>query len=190
MTDAGARLLRQTFLVGYGDLKTRLAQRLGSVELASEALQDTWLRLDQVQLKAPVERPRPYLFRIAYHLALKRLKRQPRTVSLDDAEAALALVDEKPTAEHVATSRSELQDLQRAVDELPPRQREILLASRLDGVPLKVLADRFGVPQRLIERELKRAVLHCAARLERDVVQRFGPRNPTTPLGGASEPNE
>src|SRR5262245_60512970 len=134
MTEAGARLLRQTFLVGYGDLKTRLTRRLGSAELASEALQDTWLRLDQVQLKAPVEQPRPYLLRVAYNLALKRLRRQRNTVSLDDAEAALALIDDEPTAEHVVASRSELQDLQRAVEELPPRRREILLASRLDGV--------------------------------------------------------
>ncbi len=189
MTEAGARLLRQTFLVGYGDLKTRLTQRLGSAELASEALQDTWLRLDDVKLTAPVAQPRPYLLRVAYHLALKRLRRQRRTVSLDDATAALDLVDDGPSAEHVVASRAELQDLQRAVQELPARRREILLASRLDNVPLRVLAERFGIPQRLVERELRRAVLHCAARLDRKVVQRFGPRAASS-AGETSETGE
>ncbi|KZD23818.1 RNA polymerase sigma factor [Tardiphaga robiniae] len=190
MTDVSAKLLRQTFLLDYGDLKTRLARRLGSSELASEALQDVWLRLEDVKLAEPVQQPRPYIFRIAYNIALKRLRSQRNMVTLDDAEAAIGLIDDRPNAEHVATARSDLERLQRAVKELTPRRREILLASRLDGTPLHVLAERFAVPQRLIERELQRAVLHCAERLDRKVVQRFGPRKKDTSPLEPSETNE
>jgi RNA polymerase sigma-70 factor (ECF subfamily) len=176
LTDSNPDSLRQVFLLGYDDLKTRLTQRLGSAELASDALQDAWLRLENVTLTGPVQRPWPYVLRIAYNIALKRLRREREIVTLDDARAALSLVDDAPNAARVVEARLELMQLRHAVEELTRRQREILFASRLDGVPLQELAGRYGISQRMVERELKRAVLHCAERLDRKVIQRFGPR--------------
>ena len=96
MTDSSPDSLRQVFLLGYDDLKARLTQRLGSAELASDALQDAWLRLEKVTLIGPVQRPWPYVLRIAYNIALKRLRREREIVTLDDARAALSLVDDAP----------------------------------------------------------------------------------------------
>jgi RNA polymerase sigma-70 factor, ECF subfamily len=178
MTDTSQQSLRQIFLLNYDDLKVRLTQRLGSSELASDALQDTWLRLEHVESIRPVHRPRPYILQIAYNIALKRLRRDREMVTLDDARAALNLVDDNPQAAQVTEARSELLRLRQAVEELTPRRREILFASRLNGTPLHVLAERHGISQRMVERELKRAVLHCAERLGRKIVQRFGPGAP------------
>jgi RNA polymerase sigma-70 factor, ECF subfamily len=176
MTDSSPDSLRQVFLLGYDDLKARLTQRLGSAELASDALQDAWLRLEKVTLIGPVQRPWPYLLRIAYNIALKRLRHEREIVTLDDARAALSLVDDAPDADRVVRARLELVQLRHALEELTPRQREILFASRLDGVPLQELAGRHGISQRMVERDLKHAVLHCAARLDRKIIQRFGPQ--------------
>jgi RNA polymerase sigma-70 factor, ECF subfamily len=176
MSDSGSDALRQVFLVGYNDLKNRLMQRLGSAELASDALQDTWLRLERLTPIEPIQQPKPYLLRIAYNIALKRLRGERELVTLDDAEAAIGLASDAPSAAQIAEGRSDLERLRQAVAELAPRRREILFASRLDGIPLKVLAERYGISQRFVERELRRAVLHCAERLDRKVVQRFGPR--------------
>src|ERR1700761_6166297 len=74
--DSVRQLLRDQFLLGYDQLKARLTERLGSAELASEALQDAWLRLENVTLIGPVHRPWPYVLRIAYNIALKRLRRE------------------------------------------------------------------------------------------------------------------
>jgi len=169
-------LLRQLFLGGYGELKARLAQRLGSAELAADVLQDTWLRLQRAAPIGPVHRPKSYLFRIAYNIALKRRRAEREMVTLDDARGALSLVDDAPDPASVIEGRSELAKLNQAVAELSPRQQEILFASRLDHVPLAELAVRYGISQRWVERELRYAVFHCAGRLDRDVVQRFGPR--------------
>jgi len=176
MTDSNPNSLRQVFLLGYDDLKARLTHRLGSAELASDALQDAWLSLENVTLIGPVHRPWPYVLRIAYNIALKRLRREREMVTLDDARAALSLVDDTPNADRVVGARLELAQLRQAVAELTLRQRQILFASRLDGVSLQELADRHGISQRMVERELKRAVLHCAERLDRKIIQRFGPR--------------
>lgn len=176
MTGASRERLRQTFLIGYDDLKTRLTRRLGSAELAGDALQDVWLRLEHATSIGPVLRPRPYLLRIAYNIALKRLRGEREMVTLDDAREALILVDDAPGPAQITESRAELDALLQAAEELTPRRRDILFAARLDGVPVHDIALRYGISERVVARELKHAVLHCAQRIERKVVQRFGPQ--------------
>jgi len=51
---------------------------------------------------------------------------------------------------------------------LPPRPRAILLAARLDGLSRQQIAERFGISVSMVEKELKRAQEHCAARFGRN----------------------
>jgi RNA polymerase sigma-70 factor (ECF subfamily) len=176
MSDSGPDLLRQLLLLDYRELKTRLARRLGSMERASDALQDTWLRLETAQIGA-VHRPQHYLLRIAYNIALKRRQAERETMTLEDARAALNLADETPDPERVIEAKSEAAALERALAELSPRRRDILLASRVEGIPLSRIASRHGISQRMVEIELKLALIHCGRRLGREIVQRFGPRS-------------
>lgn len=59
--------------------------------------------------------------------------------------------------------------------ELTVRQREILIAARVDDLPQQEIADRFRISVRMVGKELKKALEHCGERLDRRVVQRFGP---------------
>lgn len=163
-------------LLDYDELKRKLTRWLGSADRASDALQDTWLRLEQAQTIGPVDRPRPYLFRIAFNLGLKRHRRERETLTLDEARASLELVEDAPDPARAVEAKSELAALKLALGELSPRRREILIASRVDGKPLREIAANLGVSQRLVEMELKAALVHCASRLDRKLVQRFGPR--------------
>ena len=176
MTETGRELLRRVFLLGYDDLKLRLTRRLGSVELASDALQDTWIRLERASSIGPVLSPRPYILRVAYNIALKRLRRERDMVTLEEAREALDFVDAAPDPAKVTEARAELSLLRQAAEELTPRQRDILFAVRLDGVPVREIALRHGISERLVALELKRAVLRCSQRVDRKAVQRFGPR--------------
>jgi RNA polymerase sigma-70 factor, ECF subfamily len=176
MTETGRELLRRVFLLGYDDLKLRLTRRLGSAELASDALQDTWIRLERASSIGPVLRPRPYILRVAHNIALKRLRRERDMVTLEEAREALDFVDAAPDPAKVTEARAELILLRQAAEELTPRQRDILFAVRLDGVPVREIALRHGISERLVALELKRAVLRCSQRVDRKAVQRFGPR--------------
>src|SRR5262249_48802651 len=158
-------LLRRHYLLGYDELKARLTQRLGSAELASDALQDAWLRLDRAAPAGPVDRPHSYILRIAYNLGLRSRERRRAAVTLDDARAALHLIDEGPGPARILEARAELELLKQAMRELTPGRRAILLASRLQGIPLHEIAARYGISQRMVERELKHALTHCAERL-------------------------
>lgn len=178
MVDPIRDRLRHHYLLGYDRLKAELTRRLGSAELASDALQETWLRLDESTPAGPVDRPHAYILQIARNLALRSRMRGKRMVTLDDAAAAIEAGDETPDACRIVEARGELALLQQAMQELTPRRRDILLASRLEQVPLRELARRHGISQRMVERELKHALVHCAERVGKTVIQRFGPRRP------------
>jgi RNA polymerase sigma-70 factor, ECF subfamily len=176
MTDSSRELLRRIFLVGYDDLKLRLTRRLGSTELAGDALHEAWLRLEHTALIGPIRRPRPYIFRIAYNIALKRLRGERDMISLEEVRGALNLIDEAPTPAQAMEARTEMILLLQAAEELTPRRRDILFAARLDGDSVKDIAQRYGISERAVARELKSAVLFCAARVDRKAFQRHGPR--------------
>jgi RNA polymerase sigma-70 factor, ECF subfamily len=176
MSEFGGESLRRRLVLDYEALKRQLARYLGSAELASEALQDTWLRLERARPRQPVQRPFLYLLRIAYNIALKRRQSERGTATLEEARAALNLVDDAPDPERVAEARSELAALEKALAVLSPRRREILIASRADSIPLREIAARLGVSQRLVEMELKLALIHCGRHLDRKIIQRFGPQ--------------
>jgi RNA polymerase sigma factor (sigma-70 family) len=176
MSNSGRDALRRFFVVGYDELRARLTRRLGSVELASDALHETWLRIESAAPAGTVLSPKNYLLQMASNVALKRLSAENRFVTLTDAKIAAGLVDGAPDPERAAIARSELEALASALAELTPRRRDILLASRLKAIPLWAIAERLGISQRLVEIELKHALAHCALRLERKVVKRFGPK--------------
>lgn len=178
MSDPSRDLLRQLLLLDYNELKFLLARRLGSADRAAEALHDTWLRLEHANTPEKIARPRPYLLRMARNLALKRQQAERETVTLEDARAAISLVDEAPDPERAAAAKSEARALDLALAELSPRRRAILLASRVEGMPLREIAERLDLSQRMVEMELRLALIHCGRRLGKNVVQRFGPKHP------------
>jgi RNA polymerase sigma factor (sigma-70 family) len=183
MSEDSQEALRQFLVLGYDDLRMRLTRRLGSAELAGDVLHETYLKLSQPATVGPVRSPKHYLLRIAMNIALKRLRRERRFFSLSDAKIALGVADDAPDPARASAARLELEALRRALGALPARQREILLASRLDAVPLREIAARHGISQRMVEIELRRALAHCALHLDREVIQRFGPR----PVGGSRD---
>lgn len=176
MSESSLELLHRLLLVEYESLKVHLARYLGSEDRAKDALQDTWLRLNQTTLSGPVKRPYPYLLRIAFNAALQRARADRKSVTLEEARDALELVDDAPSPERIAEARSEFTALEKALSELTPRQRDILIASRADGVPLREIATRLSLSQRMVEMELKLALIHCGRSLGRKIVRRFGPR--------------
>ncbi len=176
--------LRQLLVVKYDDLRERLRRRLGSDELAHESLHEAYLHLSRTGERTAVQRPESYLFRIALNLAASQKRSMGRQATPQEIEAVLELVDETAQTEKMVEARLDLATLERAIEELPPRRRSIFFAVRVQEVPIQDVANSLGVSRRLVEIELKRALAYCAARLDRTVTRRFGPKpsNESNPL--------
>lgn len=190
MIETSRATLRHLLLMGYDDLKRRLAHRLGSVDLAGDALQDTFLRLECAGDLGPVRRPKAYLYRVALNIAINRQVAENRRLTAAEAEALLDIVDDAPDPARSAEARSEIEALKRALIDLPPRRREIFLAAWIQETPHQKIADHFGVSLRTIQLELKYAREHCALRLEREATRKIAASLPlfaAQPEEGAAE---
>jgi len=170
--------LRQLLVGQYDELKTLLTRRLGSEDLAGEVLQETYLRLERPARIGAVSSPKHYLLTIATNIARMSFRRDRRWTSLSKLDVTLGFVDETSDPLRSLEARDEIEALQQAFDELTPRRRYIIFASRVEGVRLSDIAEQLGVSQRLVEKELKIALMLCGSRLNRTIVQRFGPGAP------------
>lgn len=165
MSDANRTMLRSFLADRYDDLKQRLSRRLGSAELAGDALQDTYVRLGRAEVAGAVQSPAAYLFRMAFNVAMDRQRAEKRRLAHNEVQDLLHLVDDAPGPGQIAEARFEIEALEKAIAELTPRRRIILLAARLQGMPQREIANRLGVSLRLVEKELRLAQEHCAQKL-------------------------
>lgn len=172
---ADVAVLRQMLVGEYDDLRRQLTRRLGSDDVAREVLQETYLHLERPSRFSVIDSPRRYLLTIATNIARMRFRREKRLSSLSDLDEALGFVDDAPDPLQSLEARQEFEALKAAFDELTPRRRYILYASRLEGRRLRDIADELDVSQRLIEKELKAALMFCGSKISRNVIQRFGP---------------
>lgn len=177
-----ANSLRQLLVAGYTDIRRRLTRRLGSEDLASEVLHETYLRLGAANDAAAIERPADYIFRVALNIASDQRRIGHRRLRYSEVEALYHFAAASIDAEREIEARSELAALGRAFDVLTPRQRAIMIAVRVDGTSHAALAERFGVSERMIDKELRRALEHCADQLERRLITRFGSRPPRSSI--------
>jgi RNA polymerase sigma factor (sigma-70 family) len=167
--------LRALLTDSYNDLKHRLARRLGSLDAASDVLHETYLRLERFDGLAPVANPEAYLLRMALNVASDQEYARKRLLTAVELDDLWRLGDDTIDPETIIIGRSELALFKVALSELSPRSQAILVAARVDELPHDVIAKRFGVSTRMIQIELRQALAHCAKRLDRKVVRRFGP---------------
>ena len=183
MSDTNRKSLRETLSADYESLAGRLARRLGSADLAREALHETFLRLDRISEAVPVRSPSEYLFRTAINFAKDRRKSDRHLLSAGEIGAITDIPDEGPDPSAVAEGRLDLQKLEKALAELPERQRRVFLAAHVDQLHHKDIANLLGINVRTVDFDLQHAMVHLSRRLGRKVNRRFGPR----PKGASAE---
>jgi RNA polymerase sigma-70 factor, ECF subfamily len=159
--------LQEILLSHYADFERRLTRQLGSADLAHDALQETYLRLQRDVELGPVHNPKSYLFRIAINAAKNLRKSDCRYLNAEQVETLLSFADDAPDPARTAEARSDMQALIRALGELPERRRAIFLASWVEDVPHQEIAARYGVTVRTVQIELKSGLEHCVNRLKK-----------------------
>lgn len=143
-----------------------LAARLGSRDDAEDALQDMWLRLDQIA-DQPVAQPAAFLYRVASNLATDRRiagsRRSARDGAWLDHQPA---ADDLPDAERVLVARDALARVQATIDAMPERMATALRLYRIEGRPQRAIAEQLGISVSGVEKLLQRAYRAIHVRLE------------------------
>ncbi|MCU1386496.1 MAG: sigma-70 family polymerase sigma factor, partial [Acidobacteria bacterium] len=108
------------------------------------------------------ERPlqiKPFLFQIARNLMIDRLRKQS-VVSLETMADFdwLNVSDDKPSSEAYVAARQELRLLQAALDDLPPRCRQVVLMRKIEGLSQKEVASKMGVTIETVENQVAKGM--------------------------------
>jgi RNA polymerase sigma factor (sigma-70 family) len=139
---------------------TRFLQRnrCSPAEIA-DLCQEAYARIYEA---AHRERPalvKPFLFQVARNLMIDRLRKQS-VVSLEtmaDFEW-MNIPDDKPSSERQVAARQEIRLLQAALDDLPPRCRQIVLMLRVDGLSQKEVARQLGITVETVETQIAKGL--------------------------------
>lgn len=157
--------LIDNFLGLYGELTRQLRRRTGHPERAEDAVQDTYLRLLEVQheREAQIQDPRAFIHRVAGNLAIDTARREQRIGG--DGPPDETLVDPMPGPEQRLLAQDRLAQLDRALRELPANARLALLLFRVDGLSHAQIAARLSVSESMVAKYLAQALRHCRSRL-------------------------
>ena len=132
--------------------------RCGAAE-AADLSQETFARLYEAALR---ERPlmvKPFLFQIARNLIIDQLRKQSVVPLETIADFEWTnLPDDKPSSERQAAARQELQLLQTALDDLPPRCRQIVVMQRVEGFSQKEIAEQLGITVETVQTQLAKGM--------------------------------
>lgn len=176
MSSSNRNSLRGVLSADYEGLARRLTRRLGSADLAREALHETFVRMDRVSDAVTVRSPIDYIFRAAINVAKDRRKADSRLLSANEIAAIVDIPDESPDSFAIVSDRLEFDEFGKALSELSERRREVFLAAHVEQTPHEEIAKRFGINARTVAFDLQHAMEHLSRRLGRKVVRRFGPR--------------
>lgn len=153
--------LRARLSYRYTYLRGRLSGLLGSREHASEALHETWLRLERMSTDTPVADADAYLLRMAANIAHRQYKQSSFYLSADDITELIDFADEQANVEELVSNRLATEHLLQALQGLTVRQRAILIAARLHGERNEDIAQHYEVSVSTVQRELRIALRYC-----------------------------
>lgn len=143
-----------------------LAARLGNRDDAEDALQDMWLRIDQLA-DQPIAQPAAFLYRVAANLATDRRiaagRRGARDAGWVDSQP---MAEDMPDPERMLVARSEWQAVEDAIADMPERMATALRMFRLEERPQRSIADHLGITVSGVEKLLQRAYKKIQERLD------------------------
>jgi RNA polymerase sigma-70 factor (ECF subfamily) len=113
------------------------------------------------------ERPypiKPFLFVTGRNLMIDRL-RQRNVVKIEtmDEIGWLDVSDAEPGPEQRVAARQELRRMQAALDELPPRCREVIVLRRVHGFSQREVAAKMGIKEETVENQVVKGMRILAA---------------------------
>lgn len=142
-----------------------LKKRLGCSENAADLAQDTFIRVLTLRKAAELREPRAYLSSIARSLMIDLFRRR----ALEQAYLETLAATPEPVAispETRALILETLMEIDRLLDGLGSRTREIFLLSQLDGLSYVEIGRRLNVSVNTVKKHAVRALTHCLLLLE------------------------
>ena len=150
-----------------GPLFRHLARQLRDAPLAEELFQDIWQRVITARQRyRPDAKFGTWLYQIAHNRVTDHWRgKQHRPDAPGDADELAARVPDPQTPERQLSAFEERRRLQRALEELPDDQREVVLLRLEQELSLEEIGEITGVGRETVKSRLRYAMDKLRARL-------------------------
>ncbi len=143
-----------------------LSVRLGSVSEAVDVAQEAYVRILGLDTPDVISHLRAYLFKTASNLAINRIKERHRHGEFTQVDiTTLDIKSTESAPEAVFAAREPLNQVQRVVEELPPKCRKAFLLYKFECLGYAEIAGRMNLSESMIRKYVLRAMRHCKDRL-------------------------
>jgi RNA polymerase sigma factor (sigma-70 family) len=149
-------------------LRRFLLTRVRNAADIPDLVQEIFLRLLRIPDHEAIRSPEAYLFTIARHVAQQHTLREAATPPSAELKEMLDELNSVPAVDpalEVGAQRC-IEDLDRALAQLPPRVRATFLLHRCDGMTLEAIGLQFGVSRAQAKKYLAKALVHFRKTLE------------------------
>jgi len=143
-------------------LRHSMRGRYDESDIIQEAYYRIWRGADHEQIDAP----RSYFFQVVRNILLEQIRRD-QVVQI----SALTEIDvqgipcETPGADRVWAGRSRLAIVQRLIQELPARCRDVVSMRKIEAKSQRETASLLGVSENVVEKEVARGLRHLLRRI-------------------------
>ncbi|MGC4097118.1 MAG: sigma-70 family RNA polymerase sigma factor [Nitrospira sp.] len=160
----------QLFRFASGDLRRYLSRRISCPHTVSDLIQEAFVKLMGASPLTEIRDARAYLFRTAANLAVNHGTRQRETTVSSsthepDSETVLEGVDVR-TPDRVVDGIRGLHRVMAAIDDLPPRCKEVFILYRFHNVSQEAIAAQLGISLSMVEKHVIRAMRYCHEALD------------------------
>jgi len=160
-----------------GRLRGFIRKRVRSIEDAEDIFQEVFYQLTEAdRLMKPIDQIAAWLYTVARNRITdsyrkKRTESLPEISSDNDEEVffgelSSVLFDNGSTPETEYLRSLIWDELEKALQELPPEQRQVFEMNELEGIPFKEISDLTGEAVNTLISRKRYAVLHLRERLE------------------------
>lgn len=168
------RGLRALYVAHRSELQRFLTARTGNPADAQDLVQEIWLRVERGG-SGPIANGRAYLFRIAHHLVLDRIREHTRRTVREHEWADVALdqrageVDPQqvPTDDLLIATEDAVR-LAAAIAALPAGAGRAFRLHKIDGLSHAETAARLGISRKGVEKHMAVAMAHLRRSLAED----------------------
>jgi RNA polymerase sigma factor (sigma-70 family) len=139
-----------------------LRQRLRVKEDAADIAQEAYMRMMQYEGSQKIRSPSSMLFRIAINVANDVLRAERlRHVNDQIPLEGLELPSQSPSTDREIAAKQELEVLYLAIEDLPPKCRQVFLLSRAQRMTYPQIAQHCGISVKMVEKHISHALSIC-----------------------------
>ena len=147
---------KHVFFAQSERLRNFLYYKTGNMAQAEDLVQDAFGKLWENCSKVAIEKVKSFLFTVANNLFINQVKH--KQVVLKFEQRAKTQVDREDPA-FLLEKEEFRKRLQKAISDLPEKQREVFLMNRIDKMKYREIAETLNISVKAVEKRMHKALL-------------------------------